>query len=491
MWKIMLVEDESLLRKALKKIISVNPEYEVCCEAANGSIALEYLNTHKVDIIISDIRMPSMDGLELIQKIKELNISAKTIILTGYSDFEYARHMLVYDAFSYLLKPVVPEELLKTIEDACEKIKQEGSNKSILKSHTFQDFQKQGYAHFTNEMPGIMLNSTKLTACCIDFEQAPQKEELVLWQLDFERDLYPCCCFWLDSYLYLVLDLALPDKDLTETITEIQLYFENRDISTRIGIGLNADSMMGISNSMKQARKALHHYHHLSYHEIVYYERISLLEDRTIPYPLTEEKNLLDAVTSLDKADIHKYISQIHDQLVTQSTELIYQNLTELIFSCRRELSQYRFVMEWEDLYYAVRNRIPWEQTLQQLENLLDSCHLNLLEARANSNTPTILRARQYIREHSSQALTLDEVANYCYLSKSHFCKIFKTETGMTFKAYLNQQRIESAKNLLKTSSLKNYEIAEIIGFDDPSYFHELFKKSVGMTPTEYRNSAS
>ena len=147
--------------------------------------------------------------------------------------------------------------------------------------------------------------------------------------------------------------------------------------------------------------------------------------------------------------------------------------------------------MEWEDLYYAVRNRIPWEQTLQQLENLLESCHLNLLEARANSNTPTILRARQYIREHSSQALTLDEVANYCYLSKSHFCKIFKTETGMTFKAYLNQQRIESAKNLLKTSSLKNYEIAETIGFDDPSYFHELFKKSVGMTPTEYRNSAS
>lgn len=115
----------------------------------------------------------------------------------------------------------------------------------------------------------------------------------------------------------------------------------------------------------------------------------------------------------------------------------------------------------------------------------------NLLDAGANSNTSTILKAKQYIREHAFQALTLEEVANFCYLSKSHFCKIFKRETGMTFKAYLNQQRIEAAKNLLKTTAFKNYEIADALGFTDPGYFHELFKKTVGMTPVEYRNSSS
>ncbi len=491
MWKIMLVEDEVLLRKALKKIISANPDYDICYEATNGVAALEYLNMHKVDILISDIRMPSMDGLELIKKIKERGISTKTIILTGYNDFEYARHMLLYNAFSYLLKPVIPEELLKTIADACQKIKQEENNRSILKSHKFQDFEKHGYAHFTNEMPSHMINSTNLTACCINFEKTPSKEELVLWQLDFERNLYPCCCFWLDSYLYLVLDLTFSDKDFTEAVTEIQLYFERQNIATRIGIGLNTNSMMEISNSMKQARKALHYYHELPYHEIVYYERISLLEDRSIPYPLTEEKNLLDAVTSLNKMDIHKHVSKIHQHLITQSTELVYQTMTELLFSCRRELSQYKFNVEWEDLYYAIRIRVPWEQILQQLEDILINCHLSLLQARTHTNTPAIIKAKQYIREHAAEAITLDDVASHCYLSKSHFCKIFKTETGMTFKSYLNQQRIESAKNLLRTTALKNYEIAEAIGFDDASYFNEIFKKTVGMTPNEYRNTSS
>ena len=83
MWKIMLVEDESLLRKALRKTISGNPDYDVCYEAVNGISALEYLQSHKVDIIVSDIRMPAMDGLELIKRIHDMNISVKIIVLSG------------------------------------------------------------------------------------------------------------------------------------------------------------------------------------------------------------------------------------------------------------------------------------------------------------------------------------------------------------------------------------------------------------------------
>lgn len=487
MWKIMLVEDESLLRKALKKTISENPGYEICHEAANGISALKYLQNHKVDIIISDIRMPSMDGLELAKRIHDMEISVKIIILSGYSDFEYARHMLKYDAFSYLLKPIVPEELMDTLRLACEKIRQEETGKNILKSHTFQNFQKEGYAHFTSELPCILLNSTNLAACCIDFEKSPEKESLARWQFELERTLYPCCCFWLDSYLYLVLDASSPDADLTETIIEIQLYFENQNIATRIGVGLNAASMMEISSSITQARNALHHYHQLPLHEIVYYQRISLLETNSGSYPLTAEKNLLNAVISLEETDIHSYITDIQKQLESQGTELIYLHLTELIFSCKRELSQYGFCLEWENLYYSARARVPWEQVLLHLEKILADCHQNLLATRASSCTSIIIKARQYISEHATEPLTLDEVANYCYLSKSHFCKIFKNETGETFKSYLNQIRIEMAKNLLETTNLKSYEIAEAIGFDDPSYFNELFKKKWGMTPNRYR----
>lgn len=490
MWKIILAEDEPLLRKALKKILLANPDYEICLEATNGIAVLEYLRSYKADIIISDIRMPAMDGLELIQKIYEQNISIKTIILSGYNDFEYARHMLIYHAFSYLLKPVVPEELIKTVENACLQIIREQTNNSILKSHKFHDFQNQGYAHFTNEMPSCMLHSNHLVTCCIDFEKQPEKEHLVQWQLDFERTLYPCCCFWLDSYLYLVIDLDFPDKDLTESITEVQMYFENNRTSVRIGISLETHNMMEVSQSMKQARKSLRYYHDLPYHKTVYYERISLLEEITASYPLTDEKGLIDAVIGQNQNNIVKYIENIRIFLSHQSTELIYQNMTELFFSCKRELIQYRIPANWDDLYYSIQAKEPWEKLLDQLKDILINYHLNLQVARKSSSTPVVIKAKKYIQEHYTEPLTLDEVANYCFLSKSHFCKIFKTETDVTFKTYLNLVRIEAAKRLLKTTVLKNYEIAESIGFDDPSYFNGLFKKIVGMTPNEYRNSS-
>lgn len=488
MWKIMLVEDEALLRKALKKIITQNPDYEICYEAANGNAALDYLRDHKVDIMISDIRMPSMNGLKLVEEVYKMGYSLITIILSGYDDFEYARHMLKYEAFSYLLKPVVPEELLECLSHACEKIRQQESRKSILKSHTFQNFQKQGYAHFTSDIPGSLLNSTRLTVCCIDFEISPDKEKLVQWQFDLERSLYPCCCFWLDSYLYLVLDFASPNNDPEEALIEIQSYFEEQGLEICIGIGLSAPSIMDVSSSMAQAKAALHFYPQLPLGEVIYYERISNLESGSSSYPLASEKNLLKAVISPARLSIHSYIQEIQDHLTLQSTELIYQNLTELIFSCKHELSPYKITVDWESLYYAARARLPWQQILSQLEQTLDLFHMHLIENRSSALTPAMVKARQYIREHATKPLTLDEVAGYCYLSKSHFCKMFKAEMGSTFKAYLNQIRIELAKEYLETTTMKNYEIAEAIGFEDPSYFNELFKKKYGMTPTEYRN---
>ena len=164
--------------------------------------------------------------------------------------------------------------------------------------------------------------------------------------------------------------------------------------------------------------------------------------------------------------------------------------MTELFFSCKRELTQYRIPAEWDDLYYSIQSKEPWEKLRNQLKDILVNYYLNLQGARKSSSTPVVIETKKYIQEHYSEPITLDEVANYCFLSKSHFCKIFKTETGMTFKAYLNLVRIKEAKQLLKTTTLKNYEIAESIGFDDPSYFNGLFKKIVGMTPNEYRNSS-
>lgn len=488
MFKIVIAEDEFLLQKALQKIISQQTDYEIIFTAPNGKAAFEYLLSHKADILITDIRMPVMDGLELVAKITDSGIRIKTIVISGFNDFNYAKHMLKHGAFSYLLKPLVTEELLSTLAEAARTIQEEESKRNILKSHKFNALQQNGYVHFTDELPSVLLNSRRLSACCADFKNSPSKAAIANFQFDLESRFYPCCCFMLDAYLYLVTSLDDPERDRIEIVTELQSYFSGRNIPVRIGIGLTVFSMMDIHQSMKQARHALRFYEALPFDEFVDYERIPLLEVPAIPYPLTEEKNLLESVYSHSPERIQQHITQFHACLSGQDKDVIYQTLTELAVSCKREFSGYHLdYCDWDEIHFQIQHRQKWSSILYGIRKILLYIQLQLTESRRLANCSASITARKYIEEHMKEPLTLDEVANACFLSKSHFCKIFKEETGKTFKAYLNDIRIERAKDLLKNSSLKNYEIAQEIGIEDASYFNELFKKITGMTPVEFR----
>ena len=488
MFKIVIAEDEFLLQKALQKIIIGQTRYEISFTASNGKAALDYLLLHRADILITDIRMPVMDGLELVTKIKDSGIRIKTIVISGYNDFEYAKHMLKHGAFSYLLKPLVTEELLSTLAEASRTIQEEESKRNILKSHKFNALQQNGYVHFTDELPSVLLNSHRLFACCTDFKSSPAKTDIADFQFDLETRFYPCCCFMLDNYLYLVTSLEDPERDRIEIVTELQSYFTDRNISVKIGIGLAVLSMMEVYQSMKQARHALRFYKALPFDEFVDYERIPLLEVPAIPYPLTEEKNLLESVYSHSPDRIQQHITQFYTYLSGQDKDVIYQTLAELAVSCKREFSGYQLeYCDWDEIHFQIQHRQKWSGILYGIRKILLYIQLQLTESRRLANCSTAMTARKYIEDHMKEPLTLDEVANACFLSKSHFCKIFKEETGRTFKAYLNDIRIERAKDLLKNSTLKNYEIAQEIGIEDASYFNELFKKITGMTPVEFR----
>lgn len=486
--KVLIAEDEMLLQRALQKIITEQTDFEICFVACNGKAALDYLCCHKVDILVTDIRMPIMDGLELITQIKNNGIRVKTIVVSGYNDFEYAKHMLTYGAFSYLLKPLVPDELLETLRTAAVAIMEEEHKFNILKSHKFNALQQKSYVHFTDEMPPPLLNANKLFACCIDFRSSPEKESIAAYQFDLEAAFYPSCCFLLDTYLYLITSPDELERDRIEIVMELQSYFSDNDTPVKIGIGLAVSSMMDIHKSMKQARKSLLFYERLPYNEYVDYERISLLEDPTIRYPLTEEKNLLEAVRLRQPEIIETQIESFFTYLSSQNKDIAYQMLTELTISCKRELACYQLVHnDWAEILFQIEHRQPLDGIFNSIRNLLLHAQQQLNDNMTGNHSTAIMLAQDYINHHLEQSITLEEISNKCFLSKSHFCKIFKEETGKTFKAYLNEKRIEYAKTLLKTTPLKNYEIALAVGLEDASYFNELFKKMVNMTPAEFR----
>lgn len=486
MFKIVIAEDEILLQKALQKVISQYPDFEICFIGSNGQTALDYLCTHKVDILITDIRMPSMDGLELITMIKEAGLNVRTIVISGYNDFEYAKHMLTYGASAYILKPLMAEELMHALQETAKVIRQEETQRNILKSYKFNMLQQQGYVHFTDEIPPALLHSQKLFASCISFKCSPAKDIVIKFQFELETSLHPCCCFVLDTYLYTITTLDNPERERLEIVTELQSYFSTMNIQTKIGIGLPVVTMMDIHKSMKQARHALRFYESLSFNEFVDYERIAFLEVPSIPYPLTEEKKLLDSVHSHDPDAVQSNITVLKSMFSKWDIDIIYQFLTELTINCKREFVSYNLdYCNWDEILFQIHHQHPWEQILYSIRQTLLWIQLQLNE---NQKTmPIAVTVKKYVQDHLKDPISLEEVAAACFLSKSHFCKIFKEETGKTFKSFLNEIRIEHAKTLLRRSSLKNYEICAEIGLEDVSYFNELFKKVTGMTPSEFR----
>lgn len=487
MWKIVIAEDEALLRRALRKIIGEQEGYEICFEATNGQQAFDYLTSHKADILLTDIRMPIMDGLTLIEKINEQKLTLKAIIISGYNDFEYARHMMRNGAAAYLLKPLVPTELLETLEAISNTLQLEETNRNILKSHKFKELLEHQEVHFTNECSSSLLNATSLFACCIDFVDKQARKDVTALQIQLEDLFYPCCCFLMDNYLYIVHNIDEPNKERIELVLELQSYFEKNQTVTRIGVGLVVSSIMQINTSMQQARKALHYYRNMETNEFVDYERISLLTDNTLPYPLTEEKKLMEAVSRGTPENIKEAIIDYSSAISNQNTDSILHILTELAIFCKRDLMQYHIHLEWEKVFASITLHKPWQSILDLIKDLLLQGNQKLVTSRGLSNVSFTTQAREYIKLHACEQITLEEVTNSCFLSKSYFCKIFKEETGMTFKAYLNSVRIDLAKELLRTSSLKNYEVAQAVGFEDPSYFNEIFKRMTGMTPAEYK----
>lgn len=489
MRKIVIAEDEALLRRALRKIIEEQEKYEICFEATNGQQALEYLTSHKTDILLTDIRMPIMDGLTLIEKISEQKIVVKAIVISGYNDFEYARHMMHNGAAAYLLKPLVPTELLEKLETICNTLQVEEFNRNILKSQKFRNLQEHKEVHFTNECALSLLSAMSLFACCIDFVYNQDRNDILVLQLQLEELFYPCCCFLMDNYLYIVYRLDSSTKDRVELVLELQSYCDEKQIAAHIGVGLPVSNMMQINDSMKQARKALHYYNNMEINEFVDYERISLLADNTLPYPLAEEKKLMEAVSRRTPEDIESAIVDFSNAISRQSTDSILHILTELAIFCKRDLLQYHIALEWENVFSNIELHKPWQMIRDLIKDLLIQGNQMLLASRGSSNDSFVSQAKEYITQHAFGQITLDDVTNSCFVSKSYFCKVFKEETGTTFKIYLNSVRIDNAKELLKNTSLKNYEISQVVGFEDPSYFNEIFKRMTGMTPSEYKNN--
>lgn len=524
MFKLLIVDDEPIHRRGLTSMIArLRPKYEIS-DAKNGQEALEHMEANHVDILITDIQMPVMDGLELISRLRKITSNTKIIILSVYGYFDYAQQALKLGAFDYLLKPVDEDKVIQVLEGVEKKIFEEFEQQreaSSLKAKLDymlpevieHKMNKLVYGLLENNGMDEILQMFPGDNCgvVIVFELSKQQESSI-WRngvsLNKIKEM-------IDSVLYCyghtVSFFLQDDTDSIISIVDISQssdlgQYEVRGILNKIideikkiygitltvGVGSNYEKLCsGINRSFKHARKALKCQYYTGSGSVIFHSQLAQCH---AAISSDQKKVLVDA---LIKADCDMAI-HIVDSFIQELLMKGYPDVAEFTGHIARFLENHiRSIDVKLNESYLKKLNIDIDSELSKcgdMENLrctvkdIISTIAGMLQKQKNNISVSIIeRCKNYIHTHYMDEISLESVAQEYHFSAAYFSNIFKCYTNSNFCEYLSRTRMDNAKKLLMESGHKVYEISKMVGYQDPKYFSRLFKKECGLTPEEYR----
>ncbi len=533
MYKILLVDDEILVRDAIRENIDwKGMDCELVGDCENGQQAAEFVQNHEVDIVLTDICMPYMDGMELSHFLHDNYPDIIIVIFSGFGEFEYAKRAIQYNVSEYMLKPITAMELTKVIERMKEKVdaRQKEKNKiQILMRDS------QGYKKNANMIRSKTIEA--LVNCTRDVKES--LDELEKMGINMDASSYRVAVFDMDLYsdlyqidtekrqesalmafvLYNVSDEIVNEKKagvayqegsnrvcvvfmgnktkegsalIRETCQEIKdKVKEVIGIEVSMGIGSWVRSPGELIFSHRMAEKAIQRRYLLGGNLLIDMEDDETDQVISIQDYLEQLKN---AIKTGKKEEMGRILDEIEAEirgaLVDKSYACVYlQQVIRVIGNSVQSMVSdgADIIMEREKLLKAVTE----QKCFQAAADLVRAYAQKMFEELTNYNSSAGQRqaslAMDYIRNnYMDTELSLNSICSYLNISTSYFSTIFKDITGETFVEALTRTRMEKAKEFLENTTLKNYEIAEKVGFSDPHYFGISFKKMTGKTPTEY-----
>jgi two-component system, response regulator YesN len=518
MYKLVFVDDEAIVRDGISKCIPWgNNGFELIRVFEHGLQVLEYIEKNHVDVVISDINMPRMDGLSLSRVLSEKHPDVLILLLTGYDDFEFAQEAVKTHVSEFLLKPITADELTQVLG----RIKKELDSSMVKKQQTEIMIDKL-------KMSFPLLKERflyRLVSGRLDNASIIQRKEYFAWQ-----DL---------SGYYLVSVILIPDTwneidrlTLSEFIKSIlrkeEDLFSNKEenlvilfqganieeLEERSGIlaGMAFEYVLGmgkdqISIGCGEAVSSLKHLlgSYKGAGNAVNYSRVLGLSQILSIKEVRERGNVAPERFNELSMMLSNQLQTGGEKLTIRTLEDIFSYLEGLYISpdeaswyfTRIHLLFFDFAQEME-LFSGEESGIPSQPMIfndmkQARDFFLD--FIKKIESRVqvyrnNAVLSRVEKAKKVISERQADStFSLQDICNELYLSVSQFSAIFKEGTGQTFIEYLTLRRMESAKKLLKTTDYRSYEIAEKSGYMDPRYFSIIFKKITGLTPMEYRRS--
>ena len=533
---ILIVDDEQLIRQGLRaRIEYLGIDVDEIFEAENGLMALRLQEEHPIDVVITDIRMPDMDGLELIQEMQKKNNQIKFVVLSGYAEFSYAETAIRLGVKAYLLKPVSNDDLKAAFDKAYKEMEQTASVRQEVQMKKRMDREKQVYqqekalnALFSSQEAGAVTREQLCKLCGYDekmwaggaesvlylailhinkesFEHQrfrPVDHELVRFMIRniFEEIQAPCEKLLVNSLsdTRQMYGIFIGDDKKKLRMEVERIYLRMRSVlEKKMGIYLT----IGVSRCRSQlegketseARQALKQRIIYGKANIYFYEDIRILGEQE--FPVSQLHLLEQYIEHTEIFKVKNLVQEIFSEELVKKygsayLRIMWIRILNLLLHHYERRGRNAAEIEKMLQNYNLLDRIQSLQEIRQkIIEMVMECVSTESVADANARSK-IQMAIGYIQEHFAENLTVNVLAEHYGMSPNYFSSMFKKEMSRSAVNYITELRINQARELLYHSELSVVDISKKVGYEDSQYFFRVFKKYLGMTPLQYREES-
>jgi len=509
--RIVVVEDEIRIREGICKLVrKISPAHRIVGTAESGEEGFRLIVQEKPELVITDVRMPKMDGLEMLRELKQAGIHTKVIILSAYSEFAYAKQAMLLDVKEYLLKPINIVELKAALERIEEQYRFElQENKNTVKSLPYlctgiilgtldagpeiEHILKKEY---------MLYPDTKLLLFAVylgkGYEQRQGRTKREIEQFYREHQEIRGCFLELPKdKCFLLLLYGHQDAHQWERWFQLQLMNRKKQWNSGEELGFGFAECEGIG-SLRKLYYTLYQYLEwnivLGDAVMISYPKVSHINAVTCTYPIEIESRLKTAlcVGDLERTEkiMTEFLTYFNDGAVYRPKEIkeTYVRFLWTLISIAKDIN---LIREGQIEMQSVLEQITEAKTMGELKAVP---HLLLKkmqpgEEKESRTSLTVKRAQSMIHEFYQTGITLEEIADKLSMTPEYLGTQFKKELGVSFSSYIREYRLNKAKELLLSTQLKQYEIAKAVGYTDAKYFSRQFREYVGQSPGDYQKT--
>jgi len=509
--RIVIVEDEIRIREGLAKLIrKIAPNYQVVGEAEDGLACIRIIEETRPDLVITDIRMPDMDGLAMLNRLKEKAVRARIIVLSAYSEFAYAREAIKIGVCEYLLKPINIADLTRSLKNAEEAISTERDSRAAGGSRSLESV-----------LHSVLSGDGTIT----DDEEARMAERFLT---DANGSCALVSLYLGDEYTTASIRAAgqaksilfagkLPDYRILELpkarklaiflfgfgeAEPLRLWFASVFVPELRRTGLkdfccawiSFPGLPGLKTAMRRLDSCLDWNIVLGDGKLISCPDVERTRFVPLSYPMTMENQVRSALCAQNsdrfRSGIDDFLHYLHADTIRSPKE-IKEALIRFfwaVLNAAREVAYDKYEgLAQQDILERITSAVTWSE-LESASAILMRLAPELPRG-GQDDCYIINRTKNLVHEFYSRGITLEEIASMINVTPEYLSSQFRRGTGVNFSAYIKDYRMRRAKELLIGTELKLYSVAEKVGYADAKYFCRVFKESTGHSPSDYRRA--